>query len=67
MINIASIYPNGVEKSRNIIGHNATICPKLKAKALGMLDRGVKLNLVGKKLGLDPSTISMWIKPVERY
>ena len=67
MMNIASIYPKGIEKGRNLIGNNTTICPKLKRKALAMLDRDVSLNLTAKKLKLDPSTISMWIQPAERY
>ena len=67
MMNITSIYPNGIEKGRNLIGNNTTICPKIKSRALGMLDRNVSINLTAKKLKLDPSTISMWIKPDERY
>jgi len=66
-MNITSIYPNGIEKGRNLIGNNTTICPKIKSRALRMLDRNVSINLTAKKLKLDPSTISMWIKPAERY
>ena len=67
MMNITSIYPNGIEKGRDSIGNNRTVCPKVRSNALSMIDRGVSLNLTARKLKLDPSTISTWIKPVERY
>jgi len=64
---VYNLYPNGVEKFGKTLGNNRTICPKARTKALSMIDRGVSLNLTARKLKLDPSTISMWIKPVERY
>ncbi len=68
MMNIASIYPGLViPKFGKTIGNNRTVCPKVRKDALAMLDRGVSLDLTAKKLDLDPSTISTWIQPVERY
>ena len=64
---VYNLYPNGIEKFGKTIGNNSTICPKVRANALDMIDRGVSLNLTAKKLKLDATTISGWIKPVERY
>ena len=64
---VYNLYPNGIEKGRNIIGNNSTICLKIKEEALEMIDRGVSLNLTARKLKLDATTISGWIKPAERY
>ena len=67
MMNIASIYPKGIEKGRNIIGNNTTVCPKIKAQALEMDERGVSQVLIAKKLGIDASTVTGWRAPAERY
>lgn len=64
---IYQLYPNGIEKGRNIIGNNTSVDPKIKAQALEMDDRGVSQVLIAKKLGIDASTIAAWRKPAERY
>ena len=64
---VYNLYPNGIEKFGKTIGNNSTICPKVRVEALDMIDRGVSLNLTARKLKLDATTISGWIKPVERY
>ena len=64
---IYNLYPNGVEKSQKGIGKNTPTDHKIKARALSMIGRDISLKLIAKKLGLDPSTVSLWIKPAERY
>ena len=59
-MNIASIYPNGLEKSRPCSNANNTIPPELKEKAMEMLGRGMTIKFVSMRLGIPESTMACW-------
>jgi transposase-like protein len=61
-MNIGSIFPNGVEKGRNKTNANKTATPELKAQAMEMLSRGIKIFMISKKLNVDKSTVLAWKK-----
>ena len=61
-MNIASIYPNGVEKGRNSQSKPSyTVSDEIKQKALAMIDRGIKQTVVAKKFGVDNTTVNGWL------
>lgn len=66
-MNIASIYPHGVEKGHNTITGTGTHNPKLKRKVLAMLERGIKIVRVCEKLNVDKATVFYWQESKERY
>jgi len=61
---IASIYPNGVEKSRpnqaNINRPANSLCEELKAKCITMIKGGSRLVDISKETGVNRSTLSTW-------
>ena len=66
-MNIASIYPNGVEKCRNDKTKSIVHSPDLKIKVLAMLERGIKIVRVCEKLNIDKATVFGWQEAKERY
>tara|TARA_R110002096_G_scaffold418712_1_gene622926 strand:- start:783 stop:983 length:201 start_codon:yes stop_codon:yes gene_type:complete len=66
-MNIASIYPNGVEKGRNSVTGTGTNNPELKRKVLAMLERGIKIVRVCEKYNIDKATVFYWQEAKERY
>tara|TARA_R110002020_G_scaffold147185_1_gene322322 strand:+ start:388 stop:642 length:255 start_codon:yes stop_codon:yes gene_type:complete len=67
-MNIASIYPNGLEKTKHhSTGTGLRSNPETKKKALEMLDRGIRINMICEKLSIDKSTIKHWQEAKERY
>ena len=66
-MNIASIYPNGVEKSRNATTGIGTHNPELKRNVLAMLERGIKIVRVCEKFNIDKATVFCWQESKERY
>ena len=67
-VNIASIYPNGLEKSKNhSTGTGLRSNPETKRKALEMLERGIRINMICEKLSVDKGTIKFWQEDKGRY
>jgi len=61
-MNIASIYPNGVEKTRDKIGGNF-VCysPEIKSRAMDMISKGVSVFITSKKTKVDYGTLKSWM------
>ena len=59
-MNIASIYPNGLEKRKPCTNANNTTIPELKEKALEMLGKGMTIKYVSQALGIPISTMAFW-------
>lgn len=69
-MNIASIYPNGADKKINNVGNpdfKRAINKELKAKAMEMLSRGIKIFMICRKLGIEKGTVKNWQAAKERY
>ena len=66
-MNIASIYPNGVEKGHNAITGVGTHNPELKRKVLAMLERGIRIVRICEKYSVDKGTVFAWQEAKERY
>jgi len=67
MATMLSIYPNGVEKSRDMKTGTGEHNPELKRKVLDMLERGVKIVRICEKLGVDKSKVFNWQESKEKY
>ena len=67
MATMLSIYPNGVEKSRDLKTGACAHSPDLKRKALDMLERGVKIVRICEKLSVDKSAVFRWQESKEKY
>jgi len=65
-MNIASIYTNGLEKSKPCSNAHYTILPELKEKALEMLGKGMKQKYIAKTLGISEASVNA-LKCRERY
>lgn len=66
-MNIASIYPNGVEKGKPSLTRECVENRELKRKVLAMADRGIRIFKICEKLNVDKSTIKGWQEAAERY
>jgi len=66
-MNIASIYPNGIEKCRNKKTKSIVHSPEVKNKVLAMLERGIKIVMVCEKHNIDKATVFGWQEAKERY
>lgn len=66
-MNISSIYPNGLEKSKPKTTGNNNIDASLKKEALKTLNRGIKLIMIHEKTGIDKATLFGWKESKERY
>ena len=60
-MNMASIYPNGLEKSKDATKRVARK-PELKARALEMVARGIRVMMISEKIGVNRATIAGWIR-----
>ena len=66
-MNIASIYPNGVEKGHNARTGTGDHNPELKKKVLAMMERGIKIVRICEKFNLDKATVFYWQEDKARY
>lgn len=66
-MNIANIYPNGIAKTKSYRNVKFAVNPELKAKALEMISRGIRIVMVCEKLGVDKGTVAFWIKSKGGY